>query len=130
MNHFAAPRGHAGGTRHVELFGRLTGWDHVIFAGNRNYLTGSVVESSEGFIAVPVTQYTSNGPSRVLNWASYAIRAFVRGLRLGSIDVVYASSPHLLAGLAGWALAFVKRAHFMLEVRDLWPRVLVDMKQL
>ena len=42
-------------------------------------------------------------------------------------DLVYASSPHLLAGLAGWAIAKRRRVPFVLEVRDLWPKVLVDM---
>lgn len=130
LNHFAAPLGHAGGTRHIELFSRLPGWDHLILAGDRNYLTGSTVESSPGFSAVHVTSYTANGPSRIANWISYAVAASITGLRVGKLDVVYASSPHLLAALAGWALSVIKRAHFVLEVRDLWPRVLLDMGQL
>lgn len=130
LNHFAAPRGDAGGTRHVELFSRVEGWEHLIVAGNRNYLTGSTVTASPGFHPVKVTGYTANGLSRIVNWISYAITAFVHGLGAGRVDVVYASSPHLLAALSGWALSVVKRAAFVLEVRDLWPRVLIDMGQL
>ena len=129
LNHFAVPRGQAGGTRHVELFGRVEGWNHLILASNRNHLTGSRVEPSSGFVPVPVTAYSSNGLSRIINWVSFAIAAFWRGLQVGKVDVVYASSPHLLAALAGWGLSVVKRARFVLEVRDLWPRVLVDMGQ-
>lgn len=127
LNHFAAPRGEAGGTRHVELFGRLEGWDHLIIASNLNPQTGRRVESSAGFVTVPVVGYSSNGISRILNWVSYAVTATLRGLRAGRADVVYGSSPHLLAALAAWVLSVVKRANFVMEIRDIWPKVLVDM---
>ena len=130
LNHFAAPRGEAGGTRHVELFSRLDGWDHLIIASNLNPQTGRRVGDSEGFVTVPVVGYSSNGISRILNWVSYAGAAVLRGLRVGRVDVVYGSSPHLLAALAAWVLAISKRAPFVLEVRDLWPKVLVDMNHL
>jgi glycosyltransferase involved in cell wall biosynthesis len=32
-----------------------------------------------------------------------------------------------LAALVGWAVARIRRVPFVLEVRDVWPRVLVDM---
>lgn len=127
LNHFATPRGEAGGTRHVELFSRLDGWEYLIIASNLNPQTGRRVGDSEGFVTVPVIGYSGNGIFRILNWVSYAVTATLKGLRLGRIDVVYGSSPHLLAGLAAWVLAAVKRAPFVLEVRDIWPKVLVDM---
>lgn len=130
LNHFAAPRGEAGGTRHVELFSRLDGWEHLIIASDLNPQTGRRVGDSEGFVTVPVMGYSSNGVSRILNWVSYAGAATLRGLRVGRVDVVYGSSPHLLAALAGWLLSITKRAPFVLEVRDLWPKILVDMNHL
>lgn len=130
LNHFAAPRGEAGGTRHVELFSRLAGWEYLIIASNLNPQTGRRVGDSKGFVTVPVMGYSSNGISRILNWVSYATAATVRGLRVGKVDVVYGSSPHLLAALAAWGLSVVKRAPFVLEVRDLWPKVLVEMNHL
>ncbi|MFF5322635.1 glycosyltransferase family 4 protein [Janibacter hoylei] len=130
LNHFAAPRGEAGGTRHVELFSRLEGWEHLIVASNLNPQTGRRVGDSDGFVTVPVMGYSSNGISRILNWVSYAVMATLRGLRVGRVDVVYGSSPHLLAALAAWVLSVLKRAPFVLEVRDLWPKVLVDMNHM
>ncbi|MCT1619085.1 glycosyltransferase family 4 protein [Janibacter hoylei] len=130
LNHFAAPRGEAGGTRHVELFSRLEGWEHLIIASNLNPQTGRRVGDSDGFVTVPVMGYSSNGISRILNWVSYAVMATLRGLRVGRVDVVYGSSPHLLAALAAWVLSVLKRAPFVLEVRDLWPKVLVDMNHM
>jgi len=130
LNHFAVPAGAPGGTRHVELFGRLEHWDATVLAGNRNLLTRGR-QRDEGILkTVWVSPYASNGPSRVVNWASYALTAFVAGIRERGVDVVYASSPHLLAGVAGWALARLKRVPLIIEVRDLWPQVLVDMGQL
>ena len=131
LNHFAAPRGAPGGTRHVELFARLEAWDAVILSSRVNYFTRRATRlDDELYRTVPVLPYTGNGITRVLNWVSYAVTAFVRALRLGRPHVVYASSPHLLAGVAGWALARVRRTRFVLEIRDLWPIVLVEMGQL
>jgi glycosyltransferase involved in cell wall biosynthesis len=39
-------------------------------------------------------------------------------------DVVIATSPQLLVGLAGWWVARCKRVPFIFEVRDLWPESL------
>ncbi|MFF4878504.1 glycosyltransferase family 4 protein [Micromonospora sp. NPDC000668] len=127
LNHFAVPPGYPGGTRHVELFSRLPGWSYVIIAGRRNMITGQPQRAEPGFHPVAVTPYRGNGLGRVLNWASYAVTATVSGLRQPRPDVVYASSPHLLAGLSGCVVATLRRTPFVLEVRDLWPRVLVDM---
>jgi glycosyltransferase involved in cell wall biosynthesis len=132
LNHFAVPAGEPGGTRHTELFSTLRGWDHLIVAARTNYTTRQRQNDHAGFRFVPVTGYSSNGASRILNWGSYAVMAVLAGIRLirHRPDVVYASSPHLLAGAAGALLAAVFRRPFVLEVRDLWPKVLVDMGQL
>ena len=128
LNHFALPRSQGGGTRHVELFGRLSGWSHLIVAGNRNNNTQQKFEStSPDFVTVPVPSYASNGVGRMLNWATYAVAALSVGFRRPRPDVVYASSPHLLTPLAGWVLAKVRRTPLVLEVRDLWPRSMVEL---
>ncbi len=130
LNHFAAPLGEPGGTRHIEMFSRLSGWDHLIVASNRNHLSGKRVSTARGFATVPTTPYSSNGLRRVLNWASYAVCAFLFSFKVGRVDVVYASSPHLLTGLAGWMIARIRRRPLVLEIRDLWPKILVDMGQM
>lgn len=127
LNHFAAPRNQPGGTRHIELFSRLDGWDFTIIASRLNLSTGKPQADTPGFVFVPVIPYRSNGIARILNWCSYAVMAALVGLRGGRPDVIYASSPHLLAGAVGWLLSRVRRARFILEIRDLWPQTLVDM---
>lgn len=130
FNHFAAPRGAPGGTRHVELFSRLRGWEAKIIAANRNYLTRAKTDPDGIYSTVWSFPYGGNGLGRVFNWISYAATATVAGLRSPRPDLVYASSPHLLAALAGWLVARIRRARFILEVRDLWPQVLVEMDAL
>jgi glycosyltransferase involved in cell wall biosynthesis len=132
LNHFAVLRGSAGGTRHVELFSRLEGWDACILAADRNVQTRKRESHRErGFRTVPTTPFSGSYPSRVVNWTSYAFSAFSAGLlRREAPNIVYGSSPHLLTGLAAWAIARLRKARFIFEVRDIWPLVLVEMETL
>lgn len=61
---------------------------------------------------------------RMRNYASFAASAALRGMSLPRPDVIIATSPQLLVGLAGWWLAFARRIPFVFEVRDLWPESL------
>ena len=45
----------------------------------------------------------------------------------GKCDVVVATSPQLLCGLAGYVVSVLKRKPFVLEVRDLWPKQIIDL---
>ena len=58
---------------------------------------------------------------RILNYTSFLLSACITGLFLKRPDVVIGTSPQLLVGLAGWWLGLVKRAPFVLEIRDIWP---------
>jgi glycosyltransferase involved in cell wall biosynthesis len=110
------------------MFDRLQGWEPRVVASNRNLLTGErPVSEGPSFVTVWTSPYSGNSWQRILNWISYAITATAYGLRTKRPSVVYASSPHLLAGLAGWLIARLRRAVFVLEIRDIWPRILVEM---
>jgi colanic acid biosynthesis glycosyl transferase WcaI len=61
---------------------------------------------------------------RMRNYASFFFSAAVRGFFIPRPDVIIATSPQLLVGLAGWWLAFARRTPFVFEVRDLWPESL------
>jgi colanic acid biosynthesis glycosyl transferase WcaI len=61
---------------------------------------------------------------RMLNYSSFCVSAASTGPFLPRPDVVIATSPQLLVGLAGWWLARSKRVPFVFEVRDLWPESL------
>jgi glycosyltransferase involved in cell wall biosynthesis len=131
VNHFAVPPGEPGGTRHVELFTRLDGWSALITAARINLSTRRRQVDRLGFRFLPVTPYRSNGPARVVNWLSFGGGVVAMSVAAPRIrpDLVYASSPHLFAALAGDWVARRYRVPFVLEVRDLWPQVLVDMGQ-
>ena len=62
---------------------------------------------------------------RVLNYSSFCLSAVGTGMCLPRPDVVIATSPQLLVGLAGYWIARIKRTPFVFEVRDLWPESLV-----
>jgi colanic acid biosynthesis glycosyl transferase WcaI len=61
---------------------------------------------------------------RILNYSSFCLSSALTGLFLSRPDVVIASSPQLLVGLAGWWLAAWKHVPLVFEVRDLWPESL------
>lgn len=131
LNHFARSRDAAGGTRHVELFGRLTEWDTVIIASDRGYLNPDARDDSDDMVRMVRTlSYGGAETRRVINWLSYAFASLFLGARGARPDVVYGSTPHLLTPVAAWLLARRHRVPFVLEVRDLWPQVLVDMGRL
>jgi len=62
---------------------------------------------------------------RMLNYSSFMASAAITGSFLGAPEVVIASSPQLLVGLAGWWISRLKNVPFIFEVRDLWPESLV-----
>jgi glycosyltransferase involved in cell wall biosynthesis len=59
--------------------------------------------------------------SRILNYLSFCFSAIIAGLFIGKKDIVYASSPPLLVGLAGSLISFCKSSKFIFEIRDIWP---------
>lgn len=61
---------------------------------------------------------------RILNYSSFCASASLTGSFLQRPDVVIATSPQLLVGLAGWWVAKLKGVPFVLEIRDLWPESL------
>ena len=130
LNHAAGEFGSPGGTRHVEMFSRLRDWSYLIAVGNHATVDAAPSGSKIGYLALPTTPFAGNGIDRIANWASYAASAVSRLAFGRRPDVVYASSPHLLAGLAGYWLSRRWRVPFVLEIRDLWPQVLVDMGQM
>lgn len=42
-------------------------------------------------------------------------------------DIVVATSPQMLCGFAGYFVSLLKRRPYVLEVRDLWPKQIIDL---
>ena len=151
FNHYATPPDVAGGTRHYDLGRELVRRGHqvTIFASgfshkNRKNVKIEVNDSWKSedvdgirFVWLKTYPYRNNDWRRVVNMASYMLRAWWEGRRLtkrvpdaASPDVVIGSSVHLLAVLAAYRVARFHNAAFVMEVRDLWPQTIVDMGQL
>ncbi|WP_420176479.1 glycosyltransferase family 4 protein [Luteococcus sp. OSA5] len=126
INQYAFPREYGGITRTFDMLSRLRGWDFRIISSARHHTTGELMSSvDKRFNLVPVPAYAGNGGKRILGWGVFAVEAFATGLGK-RCDVVFASSPQLLAPAAGAALAAVRKKPFVMEVRDLWPESLVS----
>jgi glycosyltransferase involved in cell wall biosynthesis len=119
-----------GGSRAYEFAGHWAASGHrvTMLAGNLNHKTLSTITSATvpppGVTVVRVPTYNRIRGSyarRIVNFLSYAAGATLRVLTIRRVDVVYASSTPLTTGAAGWLAAFLKRARFVFEVRDLWP---------
>lgn len=67
---------------------------------------------------------------RVANYLLFALTAILAAPRAGRPDVVVATSPQFFVGVAGAIIARMKRRPFVLEIRDLWPKSIVELGQL
>ena len=59
---------------------------------------------------------------RVLAFFSFMLSSFWIGLGVKNVDLVWGTSPPIFQGVTAWALARLKGAKFLFEVRDLWPQ--------
>ena len=65
---------------------------------------------------------------KTLSHVSFMVSALVLGYaRLGSADVIIASSPSFFAVISAWIMSRLRKIPFVFEVRDLWPAVFVDL---
>ena len=125
-----------GGTRHYEIAQKLTerGHEVTIITSPVSYLTGKSMrenipwvekqEAEPGITVVRAYTYPALHRSfvhRVFSFLSFMVSSFFIGLTVKEIDLVWGTSPPIFQSVTAWALARIKRAPFLLEVRDLWP---------
>lgn len=141
FQHYATPPDTVSGTRHFNFAKKLInfGYDVTIFAAGFNHSTLREerlssnelfrIENIQGvrFVWIKTPKYAGNGWRRMLNMVFYAIRCLLYASQLKQPPrIIFASNPHLFAGLAGYLLSKKYNARFIFEVRDLWPQVFVD----
>lgn len=127
----------AGGTRHYELARVLIAHGHrvTVITGTVSYLSGQAehpasVQEEDGLTIRRVPLYSAYHRSffhRLISFFSFTWNAFWAGLGIREVDVIWGTSPPIFQGVSAWALARLKRARFLFEVRDLWPRFAVAM---
>jgi glycosyltransferase involved in cell wall biosynthesis len=140
LNHYAQVPEGAGGTRHFSLAKNLRdhGWSAWIIAAGTHHFGNDessaqraprVTEYHGGipFVWLKTPSYSGNGLGRVVNIATYALRASRPDWATSAPrpDVIIGSSVHPLAGLAASHLASQLHVPFVFEVRDLWPETLI-----
>ncbi len=120
----------AGGTRHFEMARYLVQKGHqvTVIASPVSYLTGTSShkkqEVIDGVTILRVYTYNALHKSfvhRVIAFFTFMFSSFAAGVRVPRVDVVWGTSPPIFQGFSAWALARLKRARFLFEVRDLWP---------
>ncbi len=116
------------------------GHDVTVMTGFPNHPTGVVPaeyrgqlirrEKVDGVRVVRVPIYAAPNKGffrRVLNYISFNLSAAVIGpFLLERPDVIIATSPQFFTGIAGLWISWLKRSPMVFEVRDLWPRSIVE----
>ncbi len=125
-----------GGTRHHEFARCLAAQGHrvTVVASPVSYLTGvskrervpwvSQQDGGEGVTILRAYTYAALHRSfvhRIFSFFSFMVSSFLIGLKVREVDLIWGTSPPIFQGLTAWALARLKRAAFLFEVRDLWP---------
>ncbi len=97
-----------------------------LYPGYRNKLWQS--ETLDGVKVVRVWSWLAANEGflpRILNYVSYMAACILALPFLPKADVVVTTSPQFFCGLVGLFARPVKRAPWVLEIRDLWPESIV-----
>ena len=136
-----------GGTRHHEFARLLSSRGHqvTVIASPVSYITGDKALTPPspppfsakmggdkggggGVRVLRASVYSAHHKSfvhRVFAFISFMVSSFWLGLGVKNVDVVWGTSPPIFQGVTAWALARLKGAKFLFEVRDLWPQFAV-----
>jgi glycosyltransferase involved in cell wall biosynthesis len=113
----------------------------TVLTGMPNHPTGVVPEEYrgrvrmeemiDGYRVVRTWLYATRNTGvlkKTLGHLSFMMTGLLLGARpVGQADVVVVSSPTFFSVFSAWALARLKRAALVVEVRDLWPAIFVEL---
>jgi colanic acid biosynthesis glycosyl transferase WcaI len=102
-----------------------------IFEGYRNRLIQE--EKVDGIRVIRTWMYlapNSGFLKRIANYLLFALTSVIASFRVDRPDIVIATSPQVFVGVAGAIISKLKRRPFVLEIRDLWPKSIVELGQL
>jgi len=98
-----------------------------VYPGYRNRLFQT--EQMDGIRVVRVLTYVTANEGiikRTFNFILFFIMSVLAAPFLPRCDRVVSTSPQFFAGLAGYAVSRLKRAPWVLEIRDLWPESILS----
>ena len=144
INHYALPPTQPGGTRHYCLARDLIDKGHQVsvIASSVDYVTREESRLTNGetwkceviegvpFLWLKTPAHKEGYFSRSRNMLTFAARAWAGRWEqhLGRPDVILGSSWHLFAALAAERIAARLAVPFVLEIRDIWPKTLIDLQ--
>lgn len=145
VSHYFPPEVNAPANRTVEHCRRwvLDGHDVTVITGVPNHPRGQLFdgyanrwiqeEEVDGIRVIRTWMYlapNSGFAKRVANYLLFAFTAILASRRVRNPDIVVATSPQFFVGVAGAIISKLKRRPFVLEIRDLWPKSIVELGQL
>jgi glycosyltransferase involved in cell wall biosynthesis len=125
----------------LSRFWAQTGADVTVLTGMPNHPTGVVpaeyrgikrcVERTHGVKVVRTWLYATANEGilkKTLGHFSFMATSVLFGFtKVGRPDVVMVSSPTFFSIFSGWLIAKLKRARLIVEIRDLWPAIFVEL---
>jgi len=145
VSHYFPPEANAPANRTHEHCRRWAadGHDVTVITGVPNHPRGELFpgyanrfvqeERIDGIRVIRVWMYltpNSGFARRIANYVLFAAMAVLVSFRPERPDVVVSTSPQFFCGLAGAVIAKLRRRPFVLEIRDLWPKSIVELGQL
>ncbi len=143
VSHYFAPEIGAPQTRLSELarFWAVAGDEVTVLTGFPNHPTGVIparyrrrartTERADGYRIVRTWLYATPNEGvfkKTLSHISFMVSSLLLGcITSGPADVVVVSSPTFFSIWSALLLARLKRARFIVEVRDLWPAIFVEL---
>jgi len=119
----------------------LRGYEVTILTGVPNHPDGQVPIEYRGLIrrtelfgdvvVVRTGMYTTPNKGifkKTLSHISFMFSSLIFGYwKLGRIDIVVVSSPTFFSIISAWIISIFKRCKLIVEVRDLWPGIFVEL---
>jgi len=143
IHQFFTTENEPGEVRHIEMFKYLLekGYSFTVIGGALNYMTGKLFDDFSGIFQYrePVKDgiklirtwipplYRKGFAGKLLCYIVFLFLSIVASLKTEKFDLVLTTSPSLFTALAGYIISKIKGVPFILEIRDLWPKVAVEM---
>jgi len=82
----------------------------------------------ERIVRIKVPKQKGNLFLRGISYSIFFIKAFLKAIKLASdLDAIVATTPQLLVAYIGAIVSHKRKIPLILDVRDLWPDVMLDM---
>jgi glycosyltransferase involved in cell wall biosynthesis len=138
VNQYSVTPEYPASSRHYELAKYLSGaFDVTVWGSNYVHHNKSFrfskwsllkKEALDGFIFcwLGAVAYKGNSIFRIFNMLLFALWFLIVGIFYRTPDIIVGSSPPLFTAFSCLLIAKLKKAAFVLEVRDLWPDSLIE----